>query len=406
MLPASHRRPSHEVQSLESLMRRALALAVRGRGLVEPNPMVGCVIVRGGEVIAEGHHARFGGPHAEAAALLACGGRAEGATAVVTLEPCCHLNKKTPPCAPALLHAGVTRVVVGTPDPNPQVSGGGVAQLRAAGVEVIEGVLEPECQQLIAPWYCMARLGRPYVTLKWAQSADGLVAGSGGRRVQISGDAATRAVHELRARCDAIMVGIGTVLADDPMLTARGVAEARPLLRIVLDRHLRLPLESRLVKSAGEGRVRVYCGEEAAESPRAAELRARGVAVEAVRSGAEGVDVAAVLASLGREQLTHLLVEPGPTLAASLLAKGRADRAWVIQCDRSVREDGAPTAKTIEWPVMATCALGADQLREHLNPQGEAYFAPAASPDFSACLRAPQMRVHPPLATRPGDSSP
>src|SRR5829696_6363962 len=204
-----------------AMMRRAVALAQRGRGRVEPNPMVGCVIVRDGRVIGEGFHEQFGAPHGEAAALAACAESPAGATAYVTLEPCCHTNKKTPPCVPALIEARLARVVVGSVDPNPDVNGQGLDQLRAAGIAVTQGVLEESTKQLLAPFIARVVYDRPYVTLKWAETADGKVAGPRGERLQISNPRSTRAVHALRAASDAILVGINTVINDDPLLTAR-----------------------------------------------------------------------------------------------------------------------------------------------------------------------------------------
>src|SRR3954451_23545285 len=174
------------IQFDDDFMRRAIRLAMNGRGRVEPNPMVGCVIVKDGRVIGEGFHQQYGGPHAEPNALASCTESPAGGTAYVTLEPCCHTNKKTPPCAPRVIEAGIARVVVGCLDPNPEVDGKGVAMLRAAGVTVDGPVLEGEAKQLIAPFIARTRLGRPYVTLKWAQTADGKVAGPGGTRMQIS----------------------------------------------------------------------------------------------------------------------------------------------------------------------------------------------------------------------------
>ena len=221
----------------EIFLRRALRLAMNGRGRVEPNPMVGCVLVKDGQVIGEGWHTHFGGPHAEPAALANCAARGRspaGATAFVTLEPCCHLNKKTPPCAPRLIQESIARVVIGCLDPNPDVNGKGAAMLRAAGIEIATAPvpLGDECEQLIAPFLAAQRWGRPYLTLKWAESADGFVAGPGGTPVQISSPQATLAVHRLRSRCDAVGVGVGTVSTDDPSLTGarrRADAYADPL---------------------------------------------------------------------------------------------------------------------------------------------------------------------------------
>jgi diaminohydroxyphosphoribosylaminopyrimidine deaminase/5-amino-6-(5-phosphoribosylamino)uracil reductase len=234
----------------QSMMRRAIELAMRGRGLVEPNPMVGCVIVKDGRVIGEGFHQKYGQAHAEPNALAACSKSPEGATAYVTLEPCCHINKQTPPCVPRLIAAKLARVVVGCLDPNPQVNGQGIAQLRQAGIEVVTGVLEDECRQLIAPFVARTLHRRPYITLKWAQSADGKIAGANGKPIQISNESSQKIVHELRARCDAIAVGINTVLSDDPLLTIRHAQALRPMSRYVLDRQLRIPQKSRLVQTA------------------------------------------------------------------------------------------------------------------------------------------------------------
>jgi diaminohydroxyphosphoribosylaminopyrimidine deaminase/5-amino-6-(5-phosphoribosylamino)uracil reductase len=208
-------------QADEQFIRRAIRLAVNGRGRVEPNPTVGCVIVKEGRVIGGGYHQRFGEPHAEPLALASCIESPRGATAYVTLEPCSHSNKKTPPCVPQLIEAGLARVVAGCVDPNPAVHGEGLAILRNAGIEVTAPVLELECKQLIAPFIAQTIHQRPYVTLKWAQTADNKVAGPNGFPIQITNARSTRAVQALRARSNALAVGIGTVLADNPRLTVR-----------------------------------------------------------------------------------------------------------------------------------------------------------------------------------------
>ncbi|MFI5377866.1 MAG: bifunctional diaminohydroxyphosphoribosylaminopyrimidine deaminase/5-amino-6-(5-phosphoribosylamino)uracil reductase RibD [Tepidisphaerales bacterium] len=259
-----------------AFMRRAIQLAMRGRGGVEPNPMVGCVLANGDRIIAESWHQFFGGPHAEPLALQTAGDAARGATAYVTLEPCCHERKKTPPCVPALIRAGVARVVAGCMDPNPMVNGHGLALLQQAGIVVEAGILEDACRQLLAPFIARTTYRRPYVTLKWAQTADGKMAGPMGRRMAISNATSTRLVHELRSRCDAIVVGVKTAINDDPLLTARprpewlaarndevvpvpspaspnGVSTSfrrRPLLRVVLDPQRRLPGTCQLARTA------------------------------------------------------------------------------------------------------------------------------------------------------------
>ncbi len=356
------------------MMRRAIELAMRGRGGVEPNPMVGCVIARQTRIIGQGWHQRYGGPHAEVEALRACDQSPQGATVYVTLEPCCHTNKQTPPCAPQLIAAKVGRVVVGCVDPNPAVSGGGLELLRAAGIPVEVSVLEQECRQLIAPFTARVAHRRPYVTLKWAQSADGKVAGAGGRRVQISNEASMRQVHALRGRSDAILVGSQTAVNDDPMLTARHVAGARPLIRVVLDTRLRLREESQLARTAGEVVTWVYCSEEAGESKKAGRLGKMGVITKPVMAVGGHVPLPQVLGDLASAQVTHLVVEPGPTLAGAFLEQNLADRTWVFHSPKRLEEAAAPSARAIDWPISASVELAGDRLVEHLNPQSPVFF--------------------------------
>lgn len=376
------------LQPLETWMRQAMELAKLGRGRVEPNPMVGCVIVKAGRVIGQGYHTAFGQPHAEPTALAACTQSPAGAAAIVTLEPCCHTNKKTPPCVPTLIAAGISHVIVGTLDPNPAVSGSGIAQLRAAGVQVTLGILEAPCRQLIAPWVAVTQLHRPYITLKWAESADGLVAGSHGRPVRISSPAATAALHKLRSMCDGILVGINTVLADDPMLTARDLAispagRPRTLTRIILDRNLRTPLTSRLVQSAGQWPVLIFCSPSAAATAVADSLRDKQVMIDAAPLDAAGqLDLKHIMTSLAQRQMTHVLVECGPTLARAFMAANLADRAWVIRSPRPIGEVDAPRAAPMPWACTARRSLDGDDLTEHLNPAGGAFFAAEASSDL------------------------
>lgn len=376
-----------------ALLRRAIRLAMDGHGRVEPNPMVGCVLVRDGRVIGEGFHTHFGGPHAEPGALADCAARGEspaGATAYVTLEPCCHTNKKTPPCAPRLIEAGVARVVVGCLDPNPEVNGKGVAMLRAAGVEVdrVAAEIESECLQLIAPFLALTRLGRPYVTLKWAQTTDGRVAGPMGEPIRITGPESDRLVHTLRARCDAIAVGTNTVLNDDPLLTARGVEPLRVVRRVVLSNSLKLPIGSRLVQSARSQPVVVYCSARAAgqQAGEVKQLTDLGVEVVPLPTHGEGrFSLDDALLDLGRRGVMHLLIEPGPTLAHAILNRGQADRVWVFQSTRVSVE--APivkvsTAPAVDYPASATLRVGEDVLTEYLNPQSPVFHAALPSADM------------------------
>jgi len=371
----------------ETFMRRALDLAARGRGSVEPNPMVGCVIVRDGRVIGDGYHQKFGEPHAEREALAAARESPRGATVYVNLEPCCHTNKKTPPCVPALIEAGVAKVVVGCADPNPQVSGKGIEALRAAGIDVNVGLLEAESKQLNAAYFARVVAARPYVTLKWAQSADGKVAGAGGHRMQISNELSMSVVHELRARSDAILVGIGTVLADDPLLSARGRG-LRPLLRAVLDSSLRIPLQSRLVKTIFASTV-VYCTLDASTSDKAHALEERGIHVIGIPVGRMGKPAPKfVLNDLAARGVTHLVVDAGPTLGQSLIDQGLADRIWIIHSPIVIGAPDAPSAPIAPYPEVASLDLRGDRLVEMLNPHSDVFFCSMPSIDFN---RAKEM---------------
>jgi diaminohydroxyphosphoribosylaminopyrimidine deaminase / 5-amino-6-(5-phosphoribosylamino)uracil reductase len=374
-------------------MRRAIGLAMRGRGAVEPNPMVGCVIVKEGRVIGEGFHERFGGPHAEPNALGACTESPQGATAYVTLEPCCHTNKKTPPCVPRLIEAKLGRVVVGAIDPNPDVAGRGVAALGAAGIEVAVGVLEKQCQQLAAPFLARTLYRRLYVTLKWAQTADGFVAGPGrrglvnGKRLPISNADSMLQVHRLRAASDAILVGANTIAADDPKLTARGVATSRPLLRAGLASRSGLFLHDKLQSSVSEGPVILYCTHENAE--RHADVIHRlaerfGVIVQPVGAAKGGlVDLVGVLTDLYARDVTHLLVEPGPTLAASFFETNLADRVWVFRSPEPLNQRGRVAAPVPSHFKPVHCTdLGGDTLTEYLNARSPVFFAPEPSADM------------------------
>lgn len=374
-------------------LRRAMRLAMNGRGHVEPNPMVGCVLVKNDQVIGEGWHVGFGKDHAEPTALNDCKSRGNdpaGATAYVTLEPCCHTNKKTPPCAPRLIEAKIARVVIGCLDPNPDVNGKGVAMLQSSGIEVDVASKEvsAEFQQLIAAFYCSQTDFREmYLTLKWAESANGRVAGKDGERVQISNAVSNRLVHQLRARSGAIIVGINTVLADDPLLTVRGVAAARLPARIVLDRDLRIPVESKLIQSAGDphgGPLFVLCSDTTyRDSPRVAELEALGVEVDEQYDN--DLSIALQTHPWNEVEVPHhqFLVEPGPTLARALLPF--ADRLWVFRSPNKI-EGGpsAPRAATIpdHYISVATLNLAGDVLTEYLNTQSPAFFAPVPSADF------------------------
>jgi diaminohydroxyphosphoribosylaminopyrimidine deaminase/5-amino-6-(5-phosphoribosylamino)uracil reductase len=321
-------------------MRRALELAERGRGYVEPNPLVGAVIVRDGQVIGEGWHQRYGQAHAEVNALAAAGDAARGATLYVTLEPCCH-HGKTPPCTDAILRAGVVRVVAAMSDPFPQVAGQGAALLRAAGVLVEFGAGEPEARRLNAPYLKLLATKRPYVHAKWAMTLDGKMATRTGDSKWISNEASRRRVHALRGRMDAILVGIGTALADDPLLTARPPGP-RTALRIVLDSQGRLPLTSQLVRTAHETPVLIVTSE-TRDAKRQEELSALGCEVYPLPGEGARPSVPALLDELGRRRLTNVLVEGGAEVLGSFRDADAIDEVHVFIAPRLA---GGASAKT------------------------------------------------------------
>jgi diaminohydroxyphosphoribosylaminopyrimidine deaminase / 5-amino-6-(5-phosphoribosylamino)uracil reductase len=303
-------------------MRRALSLARKGWGRTAPNPMVGAVVVRDGVVVGEGYHREFGGPHAEVHALRAAGERARGATVYVSLEPCNH-HGNTGPCSEALLAAGVARVVCAMRDPNP-AAGGGADRLRAAGVEVAVGVEEAAARELNAAFAHRFTSERPFVTLKLALSIDAALADATRAPAWLTNERSRREVHRLRAGHDAVAVGIGTALADDPRLTVRGVRAPRVApRRVVFDRHARLPLNSALVRTAR--RVPVTVVAERPDRRRVTLLEAAGVEVLA------GESLDGALRALRGDGITSMLVEGGATLGAALLAAGWVDRLVIFQ---------------------------------------------------------------------------
>jgi len=322
-------------------MARALELAVRGLGLTSPNPMVGAVLVRDGMVVGEGAHLRAGGPHAEVSALAAAGTRARGATCYVTLEPCAH-HGRTPPCADALIAAGVSRVVAACLDPNPLVDGRGLAALRAAGVPVSSGVGEAEVRDLNRAFFCAATRGRPHVTLKSAVTLDGRIAAWDGTSRWITGEAARLEAHRMRFAADAVLVGVGTVLRDDPALTVRlPDAPAKEPLRVVADSGLRTPPDARLIGAGQASRVVIGC---VAPAPAAAAalLRARGVRVIELPGAAGRVDLGALLGALRELDVIAVLAEGGAELGWSLLDGGLVDRVAFFVAPRLLGGRTAP----------------------------------------------------------------
>ena len=302
-------------------MAKALELAARGVGLVEPNPAVGAVVVRNGEMVGSGFHARFGGDHAEIAALREAGERAQGATLYVSLEPCCH-HGKTPPCTDAILRSGIERVVAAIRDPFPRVDGGGLRILRGAGIPVVVGLLAEAAVEMNAPYFKRVLTGRPYVTAKWAMTLDGKAACSGGGSQWISSEASRSLVHQLRGRMDAIIVGIGTVLADDPLLTARPPGP-RVAARIILDSLAATPLHSRLVRSAHDAPVIVVVSSNA-PAARLRSLEDQGCEILCL-SGSHRIPIPGLLEILGSRMMTNVLVEGGGRVLGSFFDEGEVD---------------------------------------------------------------------------------
>ncbi|UCG82150.1 MAG: bifunctional diaminohydroxyphosphoribosylaminopyrimidine deaminase/5-amino-6-(5-phosphoribosylamino)uracil reductase RibD [Dehalococcoidia bacterium] len=313
----------------EHCMRQALALARRGLGKTSPNPMVGAVIVRNGEIIGRGYHRRCGGNHAEIEAIHDAGEDINGATLYVTLEPCCHHGKKTPPCLDTLLKHELGRVVIGTPDPNPQVSGRSIEALRERGIPTEVGVLSDECRRLNEVYFKYIRTGTPFITLKFAQTLDGKIATFTGDSRWISSEPSLKFAHRLRSHHDAVLVGVGTVLKDDPELTVR-LTRGRNPLRIVVDSSLRVPLGSRILKAQEAART-IVATTLKADSERHINLTQMGIETLTVDRDSDGkVDINDMLKKLGEMNISSVLVEGGAAISTSLVSQGLWDRLVVI----------------------------------------------------------------------------
>jgi diaminohydroxyphosphoribosylaminopyrimidine deaminase/5-amino-6-(5-phosphoribosylamino)uracil reductase len=327
-----------------SHMHAALALARRGLGTTWPNPSVGCVVVRDGRVVGRACTAPGGRPHAEPLALAMAGEAARGATVYVTLEPCCH-HGRTPPCTEALIAAGVTRVVIASRDVDPRVNGAGAARLRAAGIAVEEGVLAAEADEVNAGFFKRLRDGRPLVTLKLASTLDGRIATATGESRWITGQPARRAAHALRGHNDAVMVGVGTVLTDDPDLTCRIPGyRTLPTVRVVADSHLRTRLTARLVVHARRTPTWIIA-RNGADPARRKALANAGVTLIDVPGSEAGVDLLRALEALAERGITRLLVEGGGQIAGSLLRAGLVDRISWFHAPGVMGGDGWPAAQ-------------------------------------------------------------
>lgn len=335
-------------------MRAALNLARRGLGTVWPNPAVGCVLVMDGEVVGRGWTQPGGRPHGETEALARAGAQAQGATAYISLEPCAH-HGKTPPCADALIAAGIKRAVVAIEDPDPRVSGRGLERMRTAGVAVETGLGAKEAIEVNAGFLKRIGVGRPLVTLKLAATLDGRIATSSGESQWITGEAARQRAHLMRATHDAVMVGVGTVIADNPQLTCRlpGL-ETRSPVRIVIDGSLRTPLTSRLVAEAKKTPTWIV-HRHGADAVRCQTLRDCGVElIEVPVSGSVEIDLTVAFAELGRRGLTRVLVEGGAKLAGELLEEGLVDRLAWFHAPTLIGGDGLPAIEAFGINALAT----------------------------------------------------
>ena len=332
-------------------MSRALAIAERGRGRTSPNPMVGAVVVDPeGVVVGHGFHEYAGGPHAEVHALRDADTRARGATLYCTLEPCSHVGR-TGACAPVVADSGVRRVVVATGDPNPLVNGSGLEMLRARGISVMTGTLEAEARALNAPFFSVMTRRRPFITMKVALSADHRIAIRPGVRTPLTGPAAARVIHRDRAEVDAVAVGSGTVLADDPVLTARGAFRYRPLVRVVFDSRLRTPPDARLLSTLRAGPVIIVCAASSVggDPDRAAALVARGAEILAVDAGVPLIEPLERLAARG---VSSMIVEGGTSLHRAFWDAGLVDRVQMYMTPHRLGAEG------LEWLPVPLPGLG------------------------------------------------
>lgn len=344
-------------------MKRALQLAGRGVGRVSPNPLVGAVLVRDGEIVGEGYHLYDRVDHAETLAIRAAGQKARGSTLFINLEPCCHVGR-TPPCVEAIVAAGVRRAYVAVRDPNPLVAGRGVAFLKERGLEVEEGLCRAEALALNEKFFHFIQTGQPFTLLKLALSLDGRIATRDGRSRWITGDAARRRVHRLRFEYDALLVGVNTVLADDPRLDCRS-GRAKSLTRVILDTHLRTPPDARLFEVPDP--VIIFHGHEAGqERINALKEKARPMAIE---SGVGGLDWRCILAGLAGQGITSAIIEGGGQVASSALRAGAVDKVSFFYAPKIIGADGVPGVGALDLESLAAAfriertrvkAVGAD----------------------------------------------
>ncbi|MEA2085039.1 MAG: bifunctional diaminohydroxyphosphoribosylaminopyrimidine deaminase/5-amino-6-(5-phosphoribosylamino)uracil reductase RibD [Thermodesulfobacteriota bacterium] len=335
-------------------MKLALKEAAKGVGRTSPNPAVGAVIVKNGHIVGKGYHKRAGTPHAEIHALNAAGDQAKKATLYVTLEPCNHTGR-TPPCTNAILKSGIRRVVVGMNDPNPGVAGGGCEFLSAHGLEVTIGVLKDACEKINRPFIKHITAGLPWVIIKAGISLDGRIAAPSGDSGWITNELSRLEVHRIRNKTDAIMIGIGTALSDNPSLTTRlPVKKGRDPLRVILDTHLRLHPDAEMLQQSSNAETWVFCGPDPSE-PKALTLKAAGARIKKVGLTPEGhVDIKDVLTELGRSGITSVLVEGGSRIHGALLRSGLADQAFLFVAPLFIGCNGVPLVDELGTKTIKT----------------------------------------------------
>ncbi len=380
-IPHARRTEEFDQAVAEFFMRIALDEAARGAGRTHPNPAVGAILVKGGRVLSRGHHRKAGTAHAEVVAIESAGAKARGADLYTTLEPCDHWGR-TGPCSQAILDAGIKRVICGSEDPNPLVSGKGVERLRAAGVEVVQGVLRADADALNRPFFKFMRTGMPWVTLKAAATLDGKLATATGDSRWVTGEEARLSVHRLRNRADAILVGANTVMQDDPELTTRlpegdPNGPARHPVRVIVDSHLRVPLGRKVFSARHPGRT-IVATLESAETPKAKRLASRGVEVWTVRARGGRVNVKMLLKRLAADGLLHVMVEGGAELFGTLLREKLADELWLFLAPKLLGKAGmswvgdlgiARMAKALETGTLDVERHGRDVLLKSLLAQ-------------------------------------
>jgi len=316
-------------------IQTALKLARRGIGLVEPNPAVGAVIVKGGQVIGRGWHKKFGGPHAEINALKNCKKSPRGATMYVTLEPCCHYGK-TPPCTKAIIKAGIKKIIAATKDPTRKVSGKGFKILKRAGIEIKTGICERGAEKLNSPFFKFARTKKPWVIVKWAQSKDGFLARTDKKR-WITNQKSREDVHKLRRRVQTILVGINTILEDNPLLTVRPNFERQPV-RVVLDSRVRIPINCKLIKTAKKTPVIVFATNK--NSKKTPQLRKKGAEITRTKAVRGKCDIEGVLMRLSERNIQQILVEGGKEVITSFLKQKLADEIVIYTSNKTIAENG------------------------------------------------------------------